>query len=53
MPECDGVEAAMKITKFLNKRLPKAQHSALCCITAYAGKKYEENAKQANIEFFL
>jgi len=53
MPECGGIEAALKIKKFMNKHLPKAEQSFICCITAYSGKKYEREAKAAGMDYFM
>ena len=53
MPECGGIEASMKIKKFLNKHLPKLEQSFICCITAYQREKYEEQAKAAGMDYFL
>ena len=53
MPELGGVEAGMKIKKFMNKVLPKKDQSVICCITAYSGKKYEQQSRVAGMDFFL
>ena len=53
MPECGGIEASMRIKKYLNKHMPKKAQSFICCITAYQREKYEKQAKESGMDYFL
>ena len=53
MPECGGIEASMRIKKYLNKHMPKKAQSFICCITAYQQEKYEKQAKESGMDYFL
>ena len=53
MPECDGIEAGVKIKKFMNMNLPKKEHSFICCMTVSDGENYENQAKKAGMDYFL
>ena len=53
MPELNGIEAGIKIKKFMKKYLPVDQKSYICCITAFEGKKYAKQSLLAGMDFFL
>ena len=53
MPVCNGVDATVRIKKYLSERVEPSKISFICCLTSYKDRSFKDEAIGSGMDGFI